>query len=273
MRLEATELCVASGGPSHHRHIARTRSYDDEKEVAMSSTKTTGCLARTLLLVLFVLLDPLVLQAQVVENQPRGDAIQPAQTRDYKPCSWTADNRSAMCLQDRLDLVLQLEDGRFQAVDGLCRLTFPEKVEVIRYECGGLLVALRPGLSLDAWNRILAASDGKAERRRCHPNAILLTLKVHPGSERYALYNIVFEPDVLWVDFNRIRIFEVLAPRASSFGSQRPQRTRSSAEPEAAKRQPRTKHRSTSGGAPLRSQGGSDAMGTLGRPGSSGHSG
>lgn len=117
-----------------------------------------------------------------------------------------------MCLKDRLDLVHSLREGQFEAVDGACRITYPDEREPLRFVCGELRLAVRPDISRAAWDRIKKASGGELDRGSHHQDALLLRLKVRPGSERFALFNIVFEPELLWVDLKRSRVTVVLDP-------------------------------------------------------------
>ncbi len=167
-------------------------------------------LTRSIIIVLALLSGPTAGRTQVVEVQPRGDAIQPSMPSAYEPCRWTPQKRYAMCLQDRLDLLLSLQAGRFEASNGECRLVASDETDPLSFKCGELHVALRPGISEAAWGRVLEASGGEVESGTALPNELLVRMKVRPGSERFALFNIIFEPDLLWADLNRNRVIEVL---------------------------------------------------------------
>ena len=111
-----------------------------------------------------------------------------------------------MCLRDRLDLIYELMVADFEGYGHRCRLVFEKDRDPVRFRCGELRLALRPDTPARHLRSIARASGGEWTDLDHFPMGTLGRLQVPPGTERSALFNIIFHPSLPWADFNRIRV-------------------------------------------------------------------
>jgi len=153
-------------------------------------------------------------QEEIIETQPPGGALQPTSPEAYQPCSGEETGRAPFCLADRLELVEDLRQAAFRGNGSECELVFPEPESNIRFRCGELIIVF-PEEQRYLWLKwILNATNGTVAREWTYSGMTLMRLDVAPGTERNALFNVVFFVHVLWVDFNRIEV-EAVDPRGS----------------------------------------------------------
>lgn len=141
-------------------------------------------------------------QESIVERQPPGDAIQPEEPRAYEPCSGVGQSAPGMCLEERLAVILGLSEGELESTPGDCGLRFPGGDRPRRFRCGEILVATRLSETSHAWRKILEITGTENTEEWAHPRLRLIGLQVSPGTERFALFNILFHPGVLWAGLN-----------------------------------------------------------------------
>lgn len=143
-------------------------------------------------------------QDRIVESKVSSFPIGPARQVAYEPCSWTERDRTRMCLRDRLNLIYEFLEADFDGENGECRFVFAGERLPLRVRCGELRVAVPTGSLTPYLNRIALVSGGEWAEETDSQWWTIRTLRVKPGSERSALFSIIFYPDILWADFNRV---------------------------------------------------------------------
>jgi len=108
-----------------------------------------------------------------------------------------------MCLRDRLNLIYELQPAAFSGKGSRCQLTFEREKDPVRFRCGRLVVALNPRTPGWHYRQIAEAAEGEWEDLEIYPDKVLGLLRVTPGTERNALFRIIFHRGILWADFHR----------------------------------------------------------------------
>ncbi|MFG1691512.1 hypothetical protein ACGF5M_05100 [Gemmatimonadota bacterium] len=111
-----------------------------------------------------------------------------------------------MCLRDRLYLIYELMVADFEGDGRRCRLVFEEDRDPVRFRWGELRLAIRPETPGWAFTWIARASGGEWTELERSPTLTFGRLEIPPGTERSALFNIIFHPSILWADFTRTRV-------------------------------------------------------------------
>jgi hypothetical protein len=142
-------------------------------------------------------------QEPIEEKPISAKPLAPSREKEYRPCSWTAQEKTAMCLKDRLELIYELQPAEFSGKGPRCELTFEEEKDPVKFRCGRLVIALRPGTPSWHYRQIAEAAEGEWEEIESYPDKRLGILRVTPGTERNALFRIIFHRGILWADFHR----------------------------------------------------------------------
>jgi len=155
---------------------------------------------------IYLLLIPLPSWGQelIQEKSVSATPLAPSAERDYRPCLWTAQKKTSMCLRDRLNLIYELQPGELSGKGSRCQLTFEGEEDPLRFRCGRLRIAMKPRTPLRLYQQIAEAAEGEWEDFETYPDRVVGKLRVTPGTERNALFRIIFHPGILWADFDRL---------------------------------------------------------------------